>query len=172
MCISAAIIAASTVLAAGVGAYSSIQSANANARAAKYESAVRTKQLRERRSIERLAALEAENERSSEFSRLRSAAFAAIGASGLGENISFFQGTDPEQKRAFLRDVRNIRLGFEQSRSTIADEIQVSAFGVRMAKANAGIAKIGAIADFARTAMSAASFYSSVATPAAAGAGR
>lgn len=166
MCVSLAVVAIGvTVAAAGVQAVSSIAGANANKANAKYENKVRTKQLNERRNIERLAALERENVRSADFRRARSAALAAIGASGLGENISFFQGADPEAQAAFLKDVRNIRLGLVAEESSIKDQIQVGAFGVKIAKFNAGMTKIGAIADFAKTAMQAASFYGANSAP-------
>lgn len=171
MCISAAIIAGATLLASGVAAYSTMSTASANAGLAKYENALRTKQLREKRDIERLAAIEKENLRTMDFARTRSSQLAAIGASGLGENISFFQGIDPDQQQAYLRDIRNVRLGLTATEASIADEIQVGAFGVRIAKFNAGAQKIGALADFAKTAMQAATFYNTYRTPSPAGGG-
>jgi len=169
MCISMALIAGATLLAGAATAYSKISTAQANAGLAKYENAVRTKQLNERRDMEQLSAIETENQRTAEFQRARSTAFAAIGASGIGENISFIQGIDPEQQKALLRDVRNVRLNLTSTESGIRDEIQVGAYGVRVAKANATNATIGALADFAQTAMSAVSFYKTYGTPARAG---
>lgn len=167
MCVSAAIIAGASIIMSAAGAYSKIQGANANARMAAYENAVRTKQLNEKRGMERLAAIEKENIRSADFERTRSTQFAAIGASGVGEHISFFQGLDPEQRKAFFRDIRNVRLGMTATEASIADEIQVGAYGVRVARFNASLTKVGAVIDFAKAAMQAASFAGAFGTPGA-----
>ncbi len=159
MCISAAVMAGAALLSAGVSAAGSISTANANKANTKYQNAVADKQRRERMQLEQLAAMEEENTRFDDFERMRSASLAAIGASGLAENISFFQAIDPEQQEALKRDVRNVRLGLTSEQAGIADQIRVGAYGVKIAEANAGAAKIGAVADFASAAMSAANFY-------------
>jgi len=144
----------------------SVKSANANAANAAYQFRVQAKQADEqRRSIE-IQALQQENARTEEFARARSSALAAIGASGIGEHISFFQGIDPDQQDAWLRDVRNVRLNLTQQRVSLADQVQVAEFGARMGKFNAHVQKVGAVVDFVNTAMSAASFYGNNKTPA------
>ncbi len=164
MCVTA-IIAGVALLTSAVGTVASIGAANANAANAQYQADVQTKQLNEQRRTAEIQALEQENERTAEFRRTRSAALAAIGASGLGEHISFFQGIDPSQQEAYLRDVRAVRLNLVQKKSSIADEITVAGYSAQIAKANASAQKIGAVANFAQTAMSVANFYNTNKTP-------
>jgi len=170
MCITVAIAAAAlSVAAAGVGAYASIQGANAKAKQAKWEQEVRTKELVNQRELAKIEAAQRELQRDDEFARARSAAFAAIGASGLGEHISFFNAIDPEAQKAFLKDVRSIRLNLASDEVSITDQIRVTEYRSGIEQFNSGLSKVGAIADFIRTAASAASFYSSYSTPAPAG---
>lgn len=159
MCISAAIVAGVAIASSAVQYVSTTQTINANMSMAKYEGQLRDKELTDRANVERLAALEAENIRRDDYARGRSAAFAVMGASGIGENISFFQGIDPESNAAFLRDVRNIRLGLVQQQSVERDQRQANAYGVRIAKANAGAQRIGAVASLGADVAKAASYY-------------
>lgn len=171
MCVTAIVIASvAAVASAGVGAYTSIQSANANANAARYKYAMETKAAYEQREMARIEAAQAEIGRTEEFEQARSAALAAIGASGLGEHISFFQAIDPKAQSAFLRDVRSIRLNLTQKETSIADQVQVAGFEKDINLFNTKLTKIGAIADFITTSMQAASFYAMNSTPASAGA--
>jgi hypothetical protein len=171
MCISAALIVAGVaVAAAGVGMYTSIQAANAAKDQAAFEAAIKEKELYNQREASRIEALQTENKRSEEFMRARSAAFASIGASGLGEHISFFNAIDPEAQKAFLRDVRAVRLNLAHKEVSIADQVKVTEYGADIAKFNAGLSKIGAIADFVKTAASAFSFYGMNASGGAGGA--
>lgn len=165
MCATALVLAAVATVAAGAGAYVSIQSANAQAAQAEYNSKLRQKQVDEARRNAEIQALQEENARTADFQQKRSSALAAIGAAGLGEHLSFVQGMEPEAQSAYLRDVRNIRLNLTAKRSTMADEVQVAEYGARIAKANAGFAKIGALADFVQTAASAYSFATNYGTP-------
>ncbi len=165
MCATAIVLAAVAAVSAAVGAGTSILAADAQADQAKYESKIRQKQADEQRRSAEIQALQAENSRTEEFLRLRSGAMAAIGAANLGEQLSFFQGIDPEAQKTYLRDVRNVRLNLTQTRSTLADQVQVAEFGSRIAGFNAGVSKIGAIADFAQSAASAYNFASSYKTP-------
>lgn len=164
MCITA-LIAAGSLLMSGVGAISSINAANANRDAEIYKARIQQQQAEEQRRIVEIQAFQQESARSSEFERARSAALAAIGASGLGEHISFFNAIDPEAQKNFLQDVRNIRLNMVQQRKTLADQIQVAEYSKEIARANASASKIGAIANFAQTAMSAYSFYNANKAP-------
>lgn len=159
MCVSAAVIAAVTVVTSAVSMGSSIASANANKRSARYTGELERKQMNERAKIERLAAMEAENARRADFAATRSRALAAIGASGLSDNISYFQGIAGDEQDQFLRDVRNIRLGMVQDEANLRDGLAASRYGVKIAGFNAKQTKIGAVAQFAKAAMSAASFY-------------
>jgi hypothetical protein len=160
-----ATIAAVTVVSAGVGMAASIGAANANMAAARYEAQQQERQLYRQREMDRVAALQKENARAAEFDQSRSAAIAAIGASGLGEHISFFQSIDPQAKKAFLRDVRTVRLNMTAERASIADQVGVTEYKRDIAVFNAKMSKVGAVADFVKTAMSAASFAAGNATP-------
>lgn len=164
MCVTA-IIAGVSLLSSAVGTVSSIQSANANAANARYQADLETKQLNEQRRTAEIQALEQENERAAEFRRQKSANFAALGASGLGEHISFFQGMEPASQEAYLKDVRNVRLNLVQRKASIADQIEVAGYGAKVAKSNAGAAKLGAVTGFLTDAAGAANFYQTNKTP-------
>lgn len=158
MCVSL-ILAGIAVAASAVGTVSSIASANGAKAAAQYQRDIENKQYQEAKDTARIQALDQENAKTEAFNRARSAALAAIGASGLGEQISFFQGIDVNSQQAFLRDVRAVRLNLVQQESTLSDKIAVSDYGYQIASFNSGMAKLGAVADFVKTAASAASFY-------------
>lgn len=163
MCVTLALAATSVAL-AGVGAYASIQSANGQRDAERFRLETESRRLREQGEMERIAAAQQEAAKSDEFMASRSAALAAIGASGIGDHISFFQAIDPESKRAFARDVQSIRLNLAQDENDISTQIRVNDFGKQMASFNARMSKVGAVLDFAQTAMNAVSFYSQMAT--------
>jgi len=165
MCATALVLAAVAVVASAAGTYASVQAANGQKASAMYERDIRRKQMDEARRTAEIQALDAENERTAEFNRLRSSAIASIGASGLGEHLSFFQGIDPEAQSAYLKDVRSIRLNMVEKKSTIADEVNVADYGYKIAKSNSSLSKLGAFADFAKTAASAFTMYSDTATP-------
>ena len=165
MCVSAAVIAGVALLGSAVSTVSNISSANANNANAQFAKDLKEKQLRERRQLEELSAIETENARRNEFAQMRSASLAALGASGVGENISFFQAVDPEQQAALARDVRNVRLGFVSESSSIADQIRVGAYDAQISAFNSKMQKVGAVGDFVQSAASAANFYSTNKTP-------
>jgi hypothetical protein len=165
MCVTLIIAAGVAIAAAGAGAYSKIQSANANKRSAKYQAMMEQRQLYREREQQRIAALQTENGRQDQFDQARSSALAAIGASNLGEHISFFQSIDPNSRRAFLQDVRSIRLGLTASEAGINDQVGVSEMRKEVGVYNANLSKVGAISDFVQTAMSVGSFYNNYATP-------
>lgn len=164
MCITLALAATSVVL-AGVGTYASIKTANANRDAEKWRLEEESRRLNQQRDMERIAADQQEAAKSEEFFQARSAALAAIGASGIGEHISFFQAIDPESKKAFAKDVASIRLNLAQTEDDISSQIRVNDFGKQMASFNASMTKVGAVLDFAKTAMNAVSFYNNMAAP-------
>jgi hypothetical protein len=165
MCVSAAVIAGVALLGSAVSAVSTISSANADQANREFANQLKEKQLRERRQLEELSAIETENARRDEFSQTRSAALAALGASGVSENISFFQAVDPEQQAALARDVRNVRLGFVSESSSIADQIRVGAYDTVIGGYNTKMKKVGAVGDFVQSAASAANFYETNKTP-------
>lgn len=158
MCVTA-ILAAVAVVAAAAGTAVSIQSANNNKAAAEYQRQVQNKQAIEARQSAEIQALQQENAKAAQYERTRSSALAAIGASGIGDHISYFQGIEPESKNAFLRDVRAVRLNLVQEKSSLADQVQVNDYSATISKANAGAQKLGAVAEFLGAAAKAGSFY-------------
>lgn len=164
MCITA-ILAAASLVASAIGTKASMASADANRDAEIYKANLEQQQADEQRKATEIQAMQQENERAREFEKSRSASLAAIGASGLGEHISFFNAIDPAAKQSFLQDVRNVRLNLVQKQKTLADQIQVAEVSKSIARTNAANSKIGAIANFAQTAMSSYSFMKTNAVP-------
>lgn len=158
MCVTA-IIAGVALVASAVGTYSSIQSANAQAEQERYVQRMQRKQLSEQAEMNRLAAGQREIARGNQYAAERSTALAAIGASGLGDHISFFQGLDPSNADQFSDEIRAIRLNMTAENSQLADSIQVSEYASKMAGFNAKQTKIGAVASFVGDAMETAMFY-------------
>jgi hypothetical protein len=180
MCISAAVAIAGVAAVASIGVgYMGMQqqkaSAKYNRQAMEYELALRNKDAERRRGLAQAEALETEQLRRADFDATRSAAFAAIGASGIGEHISFFSGIDPEQQGAFLRETRNVRLSLSAEETQIADEIAVNDYGGVIGRYNASAQSYGSKLNFLgnsfQTAMNFASFYGAYKTPSAAAAG-
>lgn len=167
------LIAAAGVMAAGAlgGMVASISSANANKKAADYEALMETRQLYRQQEQQHIAALQKENARADEYNQGRSSALAAIGAAGLGEHISFFQSADPEARKRYLQDVGTIRLNLDADRSNVTDQVGVTEYKRRIGGYNAQMSKVGAVADFVKTAMQAATMMGSYGTPSPAGAG-
>lgn len=162
MCISAAAaIAGATIVSAGVTAFSAIQGANARKDQARFQADMSRKEIARRMKMERLRAGQEEGAKAAEFARNRSRQLAAIAASQgfQGENISFLQGIDPEQRRQFRDTSMAIRLGLAADESLGADQIQVTDVGYDYAKFNSGLQKIQAGGDFIGQAAQAASFY-------------
>lgn len=158
MCITA-ILAAASLVTGAIGAKASISAANNNMRAEIWKANLEQQQASDQRKQLEIQAMQQENERSREFERSRSSALAAIGASGLGEHISFFNGIDPAGQENFLRDVRAIRLNMTAEKKTLADQISVADYSKVIARSNAKASKLSALADFAGAAMNAFNFY-------------
>lgn len=162
MCITATVAIAGAMLAsAAVTAGTSIMSANANAANAKYQNDVRQKELDERAKLSRLAAQQRENAAASEFADRRSKQYAAMAlAQGFnGENISFFQGMDPEQKRQFGQTSMAIRLGLAAEESSIRDQVKISDYSKDISLFNSSTQKIAAVGNFIGDAAKAGNFY-------------
>lgn len=165
MCITAVIAGASLLLSA-VGTYATIKANNSQADYAKFEAKQRTKQLKVETEMAKISAMERENIRAKEFNRSWSASMAAIGASGVAEHISFFQGIGPENMEQFDQDTRAIRLGLVNQEEANYRQIGVIGYGAQVAKYNAKMQNIGAVAGFMQDAMSAYNFYSTNKAPA------
>lgn len=164
MCITAVIAGASLLLSA-TGTYATIQANNAQADYAKWEAKQRTKELKINTELAKISAMERENERAREFNRSWSSSLAAIGAMGVAEHISFFQGIGPDSLNQLDSDVRAIRLGLVHEEAGMHRQIRVIGYGARVAKFNAKTQNIGAVAGFMQDAMSAYSFYNKYNTP-------
>lgn len=134
-----------------LGMGSSIASANANQNNAQYQRDMANKAAKEQGDTAAIQASQAENARTTEFMKARSSSLAAIGASGLGDHLSFFQAMDGESQTQWLRDVANIRLNLTQTKSTLADQVRVNDYSFQVAKVNAKTAKIAAVATFAQS---------------------
>ena len=164
MCITA-VIAGASLLMSAIGTYATIQSNNANAAYAKYEAKQQTKQLKVDTELAKIAAMDRENQRAKEFNRTWSSSMAAIGAMGVAEHISFFQGIGPESLDQFDADVRAIRLGFVHQDVANQNQIGVIGYRSKVASYNAKMQNINAVAGFMQDAMNAYSFYSKYSTP-------
>lgn len=164
MCITA-IIAGASLLMSAVGAYSTIQSNNAQADYAKWQATEQTKQLKVDTELAKIASLERENLRAKEFNKTWSSSLAAIGAANIAEHISFFQGIAPESMNSLDQDVRAIRLGMVTDEARMHEQIGVIGYGARVQSFNAKMSNIQALAQLGQDAMSAYSFYDKFKTP-------
>ncbi len=158
MCVTA-VLAGAALLASAVGTYSSMQASKAQAEQAQAMERLRRKQLAETGAMERIAASQREIGRMNAYETQRSSNLAAIGASGLGDHISFFQGIEPSNRDNLEQDIRAIRLNLTQKESQIADGIEVSEYAGQMAGYNARMSNIGALANFAGDVANVYSFY-------------
>lgn len=168
MCITA-IIAGASLLMSAVGTVSSIQANNAQADQQRAVELFKRKQLSEQATMESLDAGSRELARYDTYERQRSASLAAIGGSGLGDHISFFQGIEPSNKDRLNDDIRAIRLNLVHTESQIADGITISEYASDLAGFNAKMSNLGAVANFASDVMGAYSFYSTNKIPSSAG---
>lgn len=154
MCISAAIIAAASLAASAAGTIASIDNNNYQAGMLKLQMDEQRKQLREQQKFEQLRAQEAELARLREFRELREANYLAMAGSGVGQNMSFFQGAAEADAKALRLDLGNIRLGMLGEQNRIANQIRVNDIDVRMAKSNAKSANLAAGINFVKDATS------------------
>lgn len=159
MCISAAIVAGGMLLSAGVSYVSSISRAKSNYALAKYEQDVSRKELRDQANLSRLEAIDSENARTREFQAVRSRMLAAVGAQGIGENITFFGGADLEQRKAFLKDVANIRLGLVADQAQTRTGIELAGVRQQVAKSNMKNEIVGATGQFIGDVANSFAFY-------------
>lgn len=162
MCISATVVIAGAMLAsAAASAGTQIMTASAQGKNAAYQAKVKQKELTEKAQIVRLQAIQKENAAANDFEERRSRQMAAMALSqGFnGENISFFQGINPEEEKQFGQTSLAIRLGLATEESAIKDQVQITDFGKDIAMFNSKTQMIGAGAQFVGDAASAASFY-------------
>lgn len=134
MCISAAVLAVGSLVAStAVTAVGSIVNARQASDIAYQEADYRSKQLQvqntqliEDMRLAEVQAMQQENERQDQARRLRAANDAFIAGSGVGENISYMQGTDKANDLAVRQDVANLRLQSAVQRGRIVDQIGVN----------------------------------------------
>lgn len=164
MCVTA-VLAGASLLMGAVNTATQIGANNANKKMVKWQSRERAKEIKEDADLRRIAAMEQENERARQFNRGFSSSMAAIGASGIAEHLSFFQGVDPDNREQLGKDTRAIRLGLVTGDVAGEREIQAGGYAARVAGFNAKMSNIGAVADFMADAMNMASSYGGNATP-------
>jgi hypothetical protein len=160
-----AVIAGASLLMSAVGAFSSIQGNKATAKYARWEADQTTKQIKVETELAKISAMEREGERANEFNRTWSSSMAAIGAMGVAEHISFFQGIGIESMDQFDTDVRAIRLGLATQEDAAHKQIGVVGYKSSLAQYNAKQQNVGAVAGFMQDAMNAYSFYSNYNVP-------
>jgi hypothetical protein len=129
MCISAAILAAGTL----IGAAGSFVAAGQQSNAAYAEAAYREQQLQVQNNqimedikLVELQAIQQENERQDQARRLRASNEAFIAGSGVGENMSYLQGTEKTNDLALRQDMTNLRLQASVGRGRMVDQIGVN----------------------------------------------
>lgn len=160
MCISATVLAVASLATAAVGTAVSISAANANAAAEQERLKIQQEQYRQELEMQRLQALEAENERVKAFRLQRAANLAAMAASGVGENMSFLQGIAPAEEQALRVDLRNIRLGQMGNENRMAAEIRVNRLNSAVTNYNRKVQIAGSLIDFAGSAVNAGQYAS------------
>jgi hypothetical protein len=164
MCVTA-VIAGASLLMSAVGTVASVSANNAQAKYARWEAKEQTKQIKIETEVARISAMERESQRAREFSHSWSTSMAAIGAMGVAEHISFFQGIMPDSMEQLDRDTRAIRLGMANQQESAFKQIGVVGYRSQLAGFNAKMENVGAVAGFMQDAMNAYSFYSNYNVP-------
>lgn len=134
MCVTAAVLAVGSLVAStavtAVGSF--VQARNATD-VANTEYEFRSKQLQvqntqliEDMRLAEVQAMQQENERQEQARRLRAANEAFIAGSGVGENISYLQGTQKANDLALRQDISNLRLQSAVTRGRLVDQIGVN----------------------------------------------
>ena len=167
MCATAVILASAALVSSAVGTAATISSASANKKMARYQADLEKKQLDQEAQIAAAQAAEQEVARLDEFNRTRAANLAAIAASGVGQNISFLQGTAAAEEDALGLDIRNLRLGLLSGQNRIADQIKVNRLSRQVAGINATNQTIGAVSGLIGSAANAYNFATNYKTPSA-----
>ncbi len=162
MCISATVLIAGAMIAsAGVAVTTSMMTASANAKQAEFAAKMRKKELDEKAQLARLSAQQKENAAAQDFAQRRSRQWSAMALrQGFqGENISFFQGIDPEQQRQLGQTSMAVRLGLATDESAIRDQVAITDYSKDISLFNATTQKIGAVGNFIGDVASAGNFY-------------
>jgi len=164
MCITA-VIAGASLLMSAVGTAASVSASNAQAKYARWDAKQQVKQIKIDTEVARISAMERESQRAREFNKSWSSSMAAIGAMGVAEHISFFQGIMPDSMEQLDQDTRAIRLGMAGQDEAAFKRIGVVGYRSQLAGFNAKMENIGAVAGFMQDAMNAYSFYSNYNVP-------
>lgn len=159
MCISAGVIAAASLVTAAVGTVASIDNANYQSKMMEFQLLEQREQMGQQRDMERLRAMEAEQARLEEFSRMREANLAALAVKGTGQNMSYFQGIEKAEQQALRIDLSNIRVGLLGTENRIASEIRVNRLESSVNKSNAKSAKLAAGINFVNSALQTGQYY-------------
>jgi hypothetical protein len=139
---------------------------------AKYQAGMMKLQLDEQREQMRqeqknllMQAQEEELARLEEYRRNREASLLAMAASGVGQNMSFFQGIEKANERNLRRDLANIRLGFLEGNNRIAQQIRVNRTQLEIAQAEKRSAIFGSVLKGIGSAIDAGNVYNMTRTP-------
>jgi hypothetical protein len=150
------------IVSAGISAASSLASGFAQAGAAKSAQKAREQQQRIDMDLDQIAALDAEDERQDQVSRLRAANLAAQGAAGLGSNRSFIDGVNQFNQEKARGDLIAIR--FNQGQRQARTELAI-ATDKASTKSRARNSIIGGVVGAAQAGFSGYSNYKKVSVP-------
>lgn len=132
-----------TAVASGGAAVMTQQSAQEEARHARYQMDVQNRQLEEEQQMLRLKTQQQEAERLSQANDLRSRNAAWQAMSGVDENYSYLEGIDPYNERMLAGDIGTLYLNQKYQGNRIADQIAVNRAQSAFAGTKAGFETMG-----------------------------
>lgn len=127
MCVTL-LVASTLISAAGAFTTAAMQSSAAQAEAAYRDQQLRiqNQQLMQDMQLAEIQGMQQENVRMDQARRMQAANEAFLASSGVGQSMSFMQGTEKENDIALRKDVANLRLQSITAQSRIADQIVVN----------------------------------------------
>ena len=159
MCVSL-LVASTLITAAGSFATAAMSSSAAQTEAFYRDQQLRiqNQQLMQDMQMAEIQGMQQENVRMDQARKLQAANEAFLASSGVGQSMSFMQGTAQENDIALRKDVANLRLQSITAQSRIADQIVVNNLEQQFVKQKASMAGQQAYANaFFNTASSAVS---------------
>lgn len=148
MCTGFEIAAAVTVASSVIGGGAKVAGAQSAADAATQSANIHNQQLAKDIQNAKNQGVQAQNERNMQYLETRAANIAYIAASG-GENISFQQAIDPENRKALARDFASIQGKTAGNISAANTQIRVNRINAKNAQSSVKYAAISAGADIA-----------------------
>lgn len=168
MCISAAVLAAGSLVLSGIGTISAINNARYQKALAKQQYLDEADRLQEQRSLAVLQAKEAEIQRQKDYMEHRESNLAAIAASGVGQNLSF-KSRDEADMENLRMDLGNIRLQMLGTEQRFADQIKANLYQWDSQRRAANGAIKGAVLGFVQSGIQAGSMIGAYGTPSSGG---